>query len=106
MHDVITFINFVEMDTKKFTNILARRLERDPGEVEVSVKALSRLIADQIVEGNSVSVPSFGSFEPKMRSERETTHPSTGKKILVPPKLSMVFRPSALLKQKVRKIED
>jgi len=29
-------------------------------------------------------------------------HPSTGKKILIPPKLQMVFRPSAALKNRVR----
>lgn len=90
------------MDTKAFINILAERLGRDPEEVAFLVASLGEAMADIVIDGNSVAIPGFGQFEPKMRGERITTHPSTGKKILVPPKLSMVFKPSALLKQKVR----
>ena len=49
-----------------------------------------------------VAVPSLGSFEPKKRMERITMHPSTGRRILIPPKLSVTFRPSTMLKLKVR----
>lgn len=90
------------MDTKSLINKLAENLDRDPEDIAVVLKALSDVIATQVKEGNSISMPGFGTFEPKMRSERIATHPSSGKKILVPPKLSMVFKPSALLKQKVR----
>lgn len=90
------------MDNKAFLNILAERLDRDIEDIDVLTQSLSEIIADSVIDGNSVAVPGFGQFEPKMREERITTHPSTGKKILVPPKLSMVFKPSALLKQKVR----
>ncbi len=90
------------MDTKTFTNILAERLRRDPEDVQVVTKALGRLIAEQIVDGNSVTMPGFGTFEPKMRDERITNHPASGRRILVPPKMSMMFRPATLLKQKVR----
>lgn len=92
------------MDTKKFTSTLAGRLGRKPEDIDAVIKTLGELISGQVVEGNTVSIPAFGSFEPKMRAERETVHPASGRKILVPPKLSLVFKPSALLKQKVRKI--
>lgn len=90
------------MDTKAFINLLAKRLAREPEDIEFLTNALSEIIADNVIDGNSIAMPGFGQFEPKLRGERVTTHPSTGKKILVPPKLSMVFKPSALLKQKVK----
>lgn len=97
------FINFVLMDAKTFINTLSERLDRDPEDVAMLVRELGVLLAEKIKEGDSVSVPGFGSFEPKMRAERVTSHPSTGKKILVPPKMSLVFKPSAIMRQKVRK---
>jgi len=90
------------MDTKTLFNILAERTGRNTEDVALLVKSLGTILADAVKQGDSVAVPGFGSFESKMRMERVTNHPSSGRKILVPPKLSMVFKPSAILKQKVR----
>ncbi len=91
------------MDTKTLLNTLAEKTGRNVEDVALSVKSLGAIMADAVKQGDTVAVPGFGSFEPKMRMERVANHPSSGKKILVPPKLSMVFKPSAILKQKVRK---
>ncbi|MDE6391738.1 MAG: HU family DNA-binding protein [Muribaculaceae bacterium] len=91
------------MDTKTLISILSDRLGREPEDVTVLLRSISGILADSVKQGDTVAVPGFGTFEPKMREERVATHPSTGKKILVPPKLSMVFKPSAILKQRVRK---
>lgn len=91
------------MDSKTLINTLADKLGRSPEDVTRLVRSLSDVLADSVKEGDTVAMPGFGSFEPKMRAERIATHPSTGKKILVPPKMSIVFKPSAILKQKVRK---
>ena len=92
------------MDTKTLINRVAENTGRDVEDIEVLMKSLSSIIADRVKDGDVVAVPGFGSFEPKLRAERIANHPSSGKKILVPPKLSLVFKPSALLKQKVRSI--
>lgn len=91
------------MDTKSFINILAERIDRDPDDVAMLIRSMGTIIANSVKEGDVVAVPAFGTFESKMRAERVTNHPSSGKKILVPPKLSIVFKPSAILKQRVRK---
>lgn len=90
------------MDTKTLFNILADKTGRSTEDVELLVKSLGNILADAVKQGDSLAVPGFGSFEPKMRMERVANHPSSGKKILVPPKLSIVFKPSAILKNKVR----
>lgn len=90
------------MDTKTLIAQLAERTNRDPEDIGVVLQTFGSLLAECVKDGDSVAIPGFGSFEPKMRAERITTHPASGKRILVPPKLSMIFKPSALLKQKVR----
>ena len=91
------------MDTKTLVGILSDNLGREPEDVSILIRSISDILAAAVKQGDMVAVPGFGTFEPKMREERVATHPSTGKKILVPPKLSMVFKPSAILKQRVRK---
>lgn len=90
------------MDSKTFINKIALKLNRTPEDVASDVKSLANLIAESVKDGDSIAVPGFGSFEPKMKKERVASHPSSGKKLLVPPKLTMVFKPSAILKQKVK----
>lgn len=90
------------MDAKALTSELAGKLGRDEGDINLLCGELASVIGDIVSSGDSVAIPSFGSFEPKKRNERIAMHPSTGKKILIPPKLSVIFRPSAMLKQKIR----
>jgi nucleoid DNA-binding protein len=51
---------------------------------------------------DSVQVPGFGTFEPKKRDERVMVHPSTGKRMLVPPKVVVGFKISNVLKAKIK----
>lgn len=63
--------------------------------------ALVGLLSEKGAEMDVVAVPGFGTFEPKKRLERINVHPASGKRMLLPPKIVMNFKPSALLKQKV-----
>lgn len=90
------------MDSKSFIAELSRRSGKSPEQTASALKSLGMLFGDRIKEGVSITIPGFGIFEPKLRAERETLHPSTGRNILVPPKLSVVFKPSAILRQRIR----
>lgn len=90
------------MDTKSLIERISERTGRTAADVESLLKSFGGLITEEVGQGDIISLPGFGTFEPKMREERVAVHPSTGKRILVPPKLSMIFKPSALLRQKVR----
>ena len=90
------------MDVKTLNSELGKRLNRDPEDINLLCEQLGAVIGESLANGDSVAIPSFGSFEPKKRMERVAVHPSTGRRILIPPKLSIMFRPSAMLKLKVR----
>lgn len=49
-----------------------------------------------------VTLPGFGNFEAKKRLERVMVMPGTGKRMLLPPKMVLTFKPSAILKQKMK----
>lgn len=93
------------MDNKTFIETLSQRLNAGREETCEMVSSLCRVLIDNALAGDTVTFPGFGSFEPKKRDERIAIHPSTGKRMLIPPKITLSFRPSTLLKQKVRNHE-
>lgn len=90
------------MDNKKFMELVAQRTGLDPERASDVVEKLAEVISEVIADEDCVVVPSFGSFEPKKKMERIVLHPSTGRKLLVPPKLSLGFKPSAVLKNLIK----
>ena len=50
-----------------------------------------------------MQVPLFGTFERKKRMERILVNPNNGKKMLVPPKLILAFRPVMAWKSEMQK---
>ena len=71
-------------------------------ETQRLVHALVESMTEMLESGNEVNVQGFGSFEVKKKNERVIVHPSTGKKILVPPKLVVGFKQSNVLKSQVK----
>ena len=90
------------MDNKNFIERLSARCGIEAEKVERLVEDLGEIIGESIVEEDCVAIPSFGSFEAKKKMERVVVHPSSGRKLLVPPKLTISFRPSGALRQRVR----
>ena len=90
------------MDHKTFLEILAQRVNAGKEETSDMIEALCQVVTDVTLDGDAVTFPGFGSFEPRKRMERIALHPATGKRMLIPPKITLSFRPSTLLKQKVR----
>ncbi len=90
------------MDNKTLTDMLSRRLDISVDTVGQLIEAMSASVGRCAAALDVVAVPSFGFFESRRRSERLAVHPSTGRKLLVPPRITIAFRPSAILKQKVK----
>lgn len=90
------------MDSRQLTEKVAAAMNRPREEVETLVQNLSIVVSKTAIEMDSVMVAGFGTFEPRKRMERVALNPSTGKRLLLPPRLLLGFRPSALLKQKVK----
>lgn len=89
------------MNNKEFLSALARKGELPSRVVNQQTEALVGEITSVLEEEMAVSISSFGSFEVKKRLERVIVNPTTGQRMLVPPKLVVGFKPSQGLKSKI-----
>ncbi len=90
------------MDNKILVERIAKNIGRSNKDVNLLLEAFVNTVKERCGELDSIAVPGFGSFEPKKKLERIVVNPGTGKKMLVPPKITLTFKPSTLLKSKLR----
>lgn len=90
------------MDNKKLVATVASNLGRSQEDVSKLLDALAGVLRTRCGEMDSVCVPGFGTFEPKKRNERVMVQPHTGERMLVPPKVTLGFRVSNVLKAKLK----
>lgn len=90
------------MDNKKLVATVAANLGRSTKDVNKLLDAFAGVLRTRCGEMDTVVVPSFGAFEPKKRNERVMVHPSTGRRMLVPPKVVLSFKISQVLKAKLK----
>lgn len=89
------------MDNKKFMEELSSRLDLSMGTVGLLIDAMADEFAKSASNLDGIVVPGFGSFEPKLREERISVHPASGKCLLIPPRIYLSFKQSPVLKQKI-----
>lgn len=88
------------MNNKEFVETMANELKLKPAEVQQRVNALGKAIVEVLNDDTVLTLKNFGTFEVRKRLERVAMNPATRQKVLVPPKLTMSFRPSPSLKEK------
>ncbi len=90
------------MNNKDFISTLARQTQFTTRATQQLVDAFVAELTAQLEEGNAVAVPGFGTLEVKKKLERIFINPSTGQRMLTPPKLVINFRPYANLREMVQ----
>ena len=90
------------MNSKEFISDLASRIKQTNKETTSLVSAAVSAIISELTEENAVVVPGFGTFEVKKRLERVLINPTTKQRMLVPPKMTVSFKPNTSLKLKVK----
>jgi len=90
------------VNNKNFIAELSRQMGMNVGQTQRLVDQLITTMGDHFLEGDYVAIPNFGGFEVKKKMERVIINPTTGQRLLVPPKLVLGFKPSTLWKERVR----
>ena len=93
------------MNYAELISTLSQRLQLSKAEVGKIMDDTTAIITDELVKRNIVSIINFGTLEVKKRTERISTHPSTGKKLLVPPKLVVKYKVSVSFNKKVKELK-
>lgn len=90
------------MNNKEFIAELAERTGYTMKDTQRLANLLIDAMADAFQEDSAVLVPNFGVFETKKKMERIMVNPSSGQRMLVPPKLVLGFKPNQTWKEKLK----
>ena len=90
------------MENKELVEIISEKLGRSKSDVGKLATALCDVIEERCGALDSVAVPGFGTFEGKKKDERVMVNPSNGKRMLVPPKITLNFKVSNVLKTRLK----
>ena len=90
------------MDHKQLVDKLARSLKRDRNDIKNLIEAFNAVVASRCGELDSIAVPGFGTLEGRKKNERVMVNPATHKRMLIPPKISLNFKVSNVLKNRMK----
>ena len=90
------------MNNKDFIATLAQRTGNSVEDTQRMVDIVIETRGDRFQENDSVVVSNFGTFEVKKKLERIMVNPSTGQRMLVPPKLVLNFKPNTGWKEQIK----
>ena len=90
------------MNNKEFIVGLSQRMGQSVNETAKLVDSFLEELTEQLMEGNSISIHGFGVFEVKKKMEHVFINPLTKQRMLVPPKLILTYKPSTILKDKLK----
>lgn len=90
------------MNNKEFLAELSRKTGFSAEMAQRMLLNVVDAMGDSFLEGDSLQVPNFGVFELKNKKERIIVNPTTSQRMLVPPKLVLVFKPNATLKERIK----
>lgn len=90
------------MNNKEFISELSRRFVYTNKDTTQLVSSVINIMAQQLQDGNTVAIQGFGTFEVRKKLERISINPATQQRMLIPPKLVLTYKPSAILKEKFK----
>ncbi len=65
------------------------------------VETILTRIGQSLVQGDSVKISSFGTFDVREKGARMGRNPKTGEEVPIEPRRVLVFRPSHIMKERV-----
>lgn len=90
------------MNNKEFISELSRRFVYTNKDTTQLVSSVISIMTQQLQDGNTVAIQEFGTFEVRKKLERISINPATQQRMLIPPKLVLTYKPSAILKEKFK----
>ena len=90
------------MNNKEFISELSRRFVYTNKDTTQLVSSVINIMTQQLQDGNTVAIQGFGTFEVRKKLERISINPATQQRMLIPPKLLLTYKPSAILKEKFK----
>lgn len=81
------------MNNREYISELSQTCGYSLDDTQKLVRCVIDSLVQKFEDGETVAVNEFGTFEVKRRMERIVVSPSTGQRMMVPPKIVLVFKP-------------
>lgn len=85
------------MNKADLVNELAAKLDIPQYKARTFLNTFEEVLTELIKKERALKLQGFGSFEPWKQSERAARNPRTGTPCLIPPRISVKFKPGKLL---------
>ncbi|GBD98239.1 integration host factor subunit alpha [bacterium BMS3Abin07] len=93
------------MTKADIVNTLFEKVGLPKKEAQDIIEIILSCIKETFVEGESIKISGFGTFNIRKKNSRRGRNPKTGEEIEITPRRVVTFRPSNQLKEMVEKIE-
>jgi DNA-binding protein HU-beta len=94
------------MKDVELVTALSKEMDMSPQEVVDTLSTLFLLIGNTLSNGGSVNISGLGQFEAKKKAQRISVNPTNGKRYLIPPRLTPIYKPAALWKAYLKKLDE
>ena len=91
------------MNQRELALAISKRFFLTQVETHEIIKFILSEITEDLKKGKRVSLRGFGSFTKEKRSSRKVRHPTSGKIITIPERVTVDFNPAKDLLQKIAK---
>ena len=81
---------------------LQQRLDCTRDEVELMLDSFCSTVVERCSQMDSIMLQGLGTFEARKKMERVSVNPATGKRMLIPPKIVLVFKPNNAIKNQLK----
>lgn len=90
------------MNKNEIINEVARKTGLSRREAEVGIQTMLDMIAKEVAKGGKVTLTGFGTFDVGKRKARSGVNPRTGKPINIPASKMPRFKPSRIMRDKIK----
>ncbi len=89
------------MDSKTLVQRISRTLGDDTRRTSALLDVFAGVLRTAAVSRSSVAIPSFGTFITIKADEEIVTDRVTGRRMMLPPQITVEFQPAAMLRKKL-----
>ncbi|MCQ2059573.1 MAG: HU family DNA-binding protein [Bacteroidaceae bacterium] len=89
------------MNNKEFIGALSATTKLSEKKVQENVACLISTMLQVWQQGDAISINGFGTLEVKKKMERISVNPVSGKRMLIPQKLTLTYKNSDIFKEKI-----
>ncbi|MPQ42168.1 HU family DNA-binding protein [Clostridium tarantellae] len=91
------------MNKAELITSMAEKSNLTKKDAEAALKAFIESVTETLENGDKVQLVGFGTFETRIRAEREGRNPRTKETLIIPASVAPVFKAGKELKERVNK---